>query len=178
MNAMPKKILARRVNNRATPIGTHFTVQKVIKEPGGKAFGFAVDDQGGSAFIPKPVILKHQMTEADEGAGFTAPTRPPAIGDGGAPQIMNPVVWDGEAEEVVVDEVEADRDYDGEIDTLIEKLEGVAKLVSAVDGLVNQSADLMRMAENHKSMATFIHNELTEVTAWLQETYPEDKDAV
>jgi hypothetical protein len=171
---MQKTILARRANNLTKGIGKHFTVQKVVND-GDKHFGFAVDDEGNSAFIPRPVILKHNMTPEDEGAGFTAPTREPALNAGadGSPQITLPLVWDGEAEEIVVEESES-RDYDAEIDGLLEKIEGLLKLQDTVDGLIQNNIRIKEMAENHQQVATFIHNELTEIAEWVEENYPSE----
>ena len=174
---MQKTIMVRRANKLTKPIGKHYTIQKIIND-GGKRYGFAIDDAGDTAFIPKPVVLKHQITEADEGAGFTAPTRDPAsqIGRDGYPQIMLPLVWDGDAEEMAVEEDEPDRDYDAEIDKLVEMVEGAAKLAGAVDGLIQRAEHMEKEAANFREMATFIHNELTAIQDWVDVTYPAEEN--
>ena len=164
MNAQTKTLKVRKANKLAAPIGRHFTIQKVIRTDE-KAFGFAIDDTGGEAFIPRAIVLNQNLTTEYEGAGFTAPTRESPHAEA-LPQIMTPVTWDGDEEIVEVEVKEDGRDYDGEIDKLIEVAEGAALLSGAVNELIER--------------ATFIHNELTAIQEWIDATYPtqETNDAI
>lgn len=185
MNSQTKTIRARRANIRQTPIGKHWTLTRVIDHPERGRFAFAEDDEGNPGFVPRPVVTRHQITEADVGAGFHAPFREPAAGAGGeaAPQIMFPIKFDGEAEEIEIEvPSEPERDYEGEIDTLIEKVEGFVKL-SDIAGKMVTKAELMqkeaqaitRECENLKSVAAVLANEANDVEQWLNDEYGDEE---
>jgi len=90
--------MPRRVNKFREIPGKHWTVQKVTRE-GEKMFGFAQSDDGELAYMPRSVVSAEDMQSDDEGAGFTAATRPTntphaALEDGAYDQIVLPIKWD------------------------------------------------------------------------------------
>jgi len=181
---MSAKIMARRANNLKTPLGQHWTVQKIVVEKGSdKHFGFAISDDGETtAFIPRPVVMREQMTTADEGAGFTAPTRAPSstAGPDGYPQIMLPISWDGEKEEIEIDEAEQEpednRDFDGEIDALIDVVENAVNLTAYLDSMLECAKRAEADVKQLKASIAQMHNHLTAHEEWLRNTYPEGED--
>lgn len=50
------------------------TILKVVNTPK-QCFGFAMTDDGDDVFLPSNLIRRHNLTELDEGAGFTALVR-------------------------------------------------------------------------------------------------------
>jgi hypothetical protein len=121
------------------------------------------------------------MTPADEGAGFTAPTRPPVEGQT-SEQIINPVTWDGEAEEMTIVEPEPQRDMEQEIEALLDQLDIVDKLTDHVDTITEKNTNLIQsfkdvivQLQNQNEVLTFMHNELTAVKEWVDEEYPGDE---
>jgi hypothetical protein len=171
MQTTKKVIRVRKTNNLSKAVGRHWTLTRVVGDVRGD-FAFAIDDEGHSAFIPRPIVRRHNITPADEGAGFTAPTRE-AAELGGDPQIILPVVWDGEAEEEEVETTIPDRDYDAEIDVLCEKISDATGSITAIDALIEKAKDLEREASNMRNVATMLHNEFTGLLDWLNNTYPE-----
>ncbi len=90
--------MPRRVNKFQANTGKHWTVQKITRD-GEKMFGFAQSDDGELAYMPRSVVSAEDMQPEDEGAGFTATTRPTntphaALEDGAYDQIVLPIKWD------------------------------------------------------------------------------------
>lgn len=52
----------------------HYTLTKVIMR-GDEHYGFAVSDEGEDVFVPTNVCKRHNLTDADVGAGFKAMSR-------------------------------------------------------------------------------------------------------
>lgn len=98
MNRTTRK--PRLANNLTKPVGSHWTVTRVLQDENGR-FGFCINDDGYDGFIPRHIVDRYEITQADEGAGFYAPTRPANTKDGtdGAPQIMPPILFDEDIEE-------------------------------------------------------------------------------
>jgi tRNA splicing ligase len=63
-----------RRTNAALQNAAHYTLTKVIRR-GDEHYGFAVSDEGEDAFVPTNVCKRHNLTDADVGAGFKAMSR-------------------------------------------------------------------------------------------------------
>ena len=160
MNQIPKR---RSMNKLKTPIGIHWTIQKVLTKPNNqKRFGFAISDGGDIAFMPWPVIVAHNITTEDIGTGFTAPTKSAAEGvDGEAySQIQLPLQWDEGVEEPQEDPVVL-----ADLETLLFKMETLEK----VDVFIGQE-----LTETMKSRDRLVlmRETIGETLSWLDENYP------
>lgn len=65
--------LMRRTNTSLAN-ACHYTLTKVIMR-GDEHYGFAVSDEGEDVFVPTNVCKRHNLTDADVGAGFKAMSR-------------------------------------------------------------------------------------------------------
>jgi hypothetical protein len=63
-----------RRTNASLQNAMHYTLTKVIMR-GDEHYGFAVSDEGEDAFVPTNVCKRHNLTDADVGAGFKAMSR-------------------------------------------------------------------------------------------------------
>ena len=145
----------RTANSLKTPIGIHWTIQSVItkSEPERgrtRKFGFAISDDGSTAFIPHPVISGHDITQADVGAGFTAPMKAPSANAGpdAYPQIQVPLTWDG------WDEERGDQQS-----ALIEKMEQLLNMEAQVSDFVR--------------IGVVLEKQIKDTKMWMDEHYPE-----
>jgi len=131
------------------------------EEPDGSTttFGFAISDDGVNAYIPRNVVIAKGMKEEDEGAGFTAPTRPaPETPKAGYDQIMLPLTWDGEPELFTPDEAPA---YDGdkEIMDVVDKMD---ELIGAIKAKEDKPL---------REMLT-LFDDVQKAADWLEENFP------
>ena len=87
----------RTVNFLTRPVGTHWTLTRVIGE-GADSFGFCISDDGEEGYIPRHVVERYEITPQDETGGFWAPSRPSKMRDGtdGSPQIQPPILFDAD----------------------------------------------------------------------------------
>lgn len=63
-----------RRTNVSLQSAPHYTLTKVILR-GDEHYGFAVSDEGEDVFVPTNVCKRHNLTDADVGAGFKAMSR-------------------------------------------------------------------------------------------------------
>ena len=176
---MAKVIRVRRANN-AKITGKHFTLVRVKNVPSEqKVFAFAVDDEGSEVYIPAAVVKKEQMTPADEGAGFTANVR---VADGyqndlAHPHVMLPISWDGEAEEIEVDEEEpevtpSDGPSDDELVDLGNMIADAATLVAELEGKLGP---VFTMAPDIKERFNTVLSSVKRVQERFDELFPESE---
>lgn len=199
---MQRTIQRRSANNLSTPIGTHWTITSIVRNPdNGKVFGFGLSDDGATlCFLPRGIVLRHNMTEHDVGAGFTAPIKVYTgyRDEAAADQVIEPLTWDGAAEEITLDDVAPEGPTDEELDTLVSRLGSLADLHVVIDGVTEvvrgAQNDLSDLKDNLRAFASQgtiaridtrikaldacserlvgMHNMMTEQEEWLDEEYP------
>lgn len=166
------KVKVRRANKNTTPLGTHWTITKIINEPDRK-MGFALSDDGTvTAFIPNPVIKRYEMTSGDEGAGFSAPTTRPATnaGSDAYPQISTPLLWDGDAIEVEINEETSEE----EIDEALGQIKDMHDLMPIVALALKNAQQAHIAIADSISQLNGVHNALTESIEWERLNYGEN----
>lgn len=113
----------------------------VVNEKG--TFGFAISDDGNdTAYLPRSIIEKYEITMEDEGAGFSAPLKPRSERPGQYPWVAPPLLWDDDVEEA---------------DDLLGQMEDLPHLVLNIDNAIN--------------VLTFVRNEIREKVKWIEENY-------
>lgn len=131
----------------------HFTIIKIVSSATA-SYGFCVSDEGEDAYIPAPLIRKHNLTELDEGAGFLAVTRnsPSDVVNTSDKHtasltIIPPMRFDDDNPEYVAS-VKGDADPDlmdelnGEIEDLLtrhETLTGLVERVEEIEGEIDKA---------------------------------------
>lgn len=164
--SQPTKIKVRRANNNALTAGQHYTLTRVENTPD-RMFAFAISDDGTEEiYVPAPIVRKEQMTMADVGAGFTCMVRRQERydGEGGHPHALMPIKWDGEAEEIEVDDPAAlnlfgnksaqpavDPQLGDDLDELGNATDGVLGHSSAVEDAI---ADIAAQMDKLRTMKT------------------------
>lgn len=115
---MTKTIKARRANT-AKQVGKHLTLNRVVNNDQ-QQFAFAISDDGYQVYIPAVVVKRANMQPEDIGAGFSCPvTLNPRVDDTKVQHVARlPVTWDGEPEDVEVEDAQSDQDWDDLIEAL------------------------------------------------------------
>lgn len=110
------------------------------------------------------------------GAGFHAPVRPAAVsaGEGAAPQIISPLTFDGGAQEVTI-EVSAEqcRDYDAEIDALLDKLEDQDDARKELSSIREQLKTVLASVTNSIEHVNRVESILDGHLDWVAKEYPD-----
>lgn len=132
----------RKTNLNRKPVGSHWTLTRVVLNEAG-TFGFALADDGETnAYIPRSIILRYEITPEDEGAGFYAPLKPNSERPGEHPWIMAPLLWDDDVEGTGMDE-------------LLAQLEDLPELITNIDKTI--------------AVLQFVRNEISQKVDWIEE---------
>lgn len=163
-----RTVKARRVNTAQTA-GQHFTVTRVVRDPGDtRCFGFGISDDGQTELYISALIIKaEQMTEADVGAGFTCMIRAnKGFDTEGHPHAVHPIKWDGEAEDVVITEtVQAEPDPDT---VPVEEFDELAALCAQyLDNVSGPAADMVDRLDKLTQGAGVLFAEAKQIKAAL-----------
>lgn len=139
----------RRKNLNRKPVGSHWTLTRVVLNEGG-VFGFALADDGvTNAYLPRSIIERYGITPNDEGGGFSAPLKPNSERTGEHPWIMAPLIWDDDAD---VPENTAE-----EVEEVLQQLDDLPHLIDNIDKAI--------------AVLTFLRGELQAKHSWVKETY-------
>lgn len=135
----------RRKNLNRRPIGSHWTLTRVVVNDSG-TFGFALGDDGkAQAYLPRSIIEQYDLTSDDEGGGFHAPLKPNSERPGENPWIMSPLIWDDDAE------------TGDEVEELLAQMDNLPQILANIDKVV--------------AVLQFTRGEMEAKVKWMKEHY-------